>query len=387
MSINTEINLLKNTKEELCVAIMEKGVIVSPNDLFSTYPTRISQIPITSGDKDNLFRTLIEKTETELIIPEGTTTIENSRFINVITLTSVTIPSSVNKIEQYAFNGCTSLQSITCLAIIPPILSRVGLGTGYILPFDNTNNCPIYVPEESVNAYKTAWTKYADRIQAIQANTFAVRFTPTGGGTPIEVELEDLTTEGVLTRGDIPSSILNGTGSLEIGDGVTQIADAQNSNNGVFYNCLGITSFRISNTVTTIGNWAFNTCLGIENVVIPNSVEYIGDYVFQNCGRLVNATLPDGITRIGKNLFRNCAQLEYIDIPSSVTNIGLRAFYGCTSLLYITVNATTPPALDNANVFSNTNSCPIYVPAESVETYKSTSDWNTYASRIEAIPS
>lgn len=165
MSINTEINLLKNTKEELCVAIMEKGVIVSPNDLFSTYPTRISQIPITSGDKDNLFRTLIEKTETELIIPEGTTTIENSRFINVITLTSVTIPSSVNKIEQYAFNGCTSLQSITCLAIIPPILSRVGLGTGYILPFDNTNNCPIYVPEESVNAYKTAWPTYASRIK------------------------------------------------------------------------------------------------------------------------------------------------------------------------------------------------------------------------------
>lgn len=165
MSINTEINLLKNTKEELCVAIMEKGVIVSPNDLFSTYPTRISQIPITSGDKDNLFRTLIEKTETELIIPEGTTTIENSRFINVITLTSVTIPSSVNKIEQYAFNGCTSLQSITCLAIIPPILSRVGLGTGYILPFDNTNNCPIYVPEESVDAYKTAWPTYASRIK------------------------------------------------------------------------------------------------------------------------------------------------------------------------------------------------------------------------------
>lgn len=167
MSINTEINLLENTKEELCVAIMEKGVTVYSNDLFSTYPTRISQIPMTSGDKDNLFRTLIEKAETELTIPEGTTKIEHSRFQNVTTLTSVTIPSSVKIIGYYAFNGCTSLQSITCLAITPPILSSFGTGTGSIQPFDDTNNCPIYVPEESVQAYKTAWLKYTDRLQAM----------------------------------------------------------------------------------------------------------------------------------------------------------------------------------------------------------------------------
>ena len=32
--------------------------------------------------------------------------------------------------------------------------------------FDNTNECPIYVPSAAVEAYKTAWSAYASRIQA-----------------------------------------------------------------------------------------------------------------------------------------------------------------------------------------------------------------------------
>ncbi len=50
----------------------------------------------------------------------------------------------------------------------------------------------------------------------------------------------------------------------------------------------------------------------------------------------------------------------------------------------ITCNATTPPAL-GTDVFANTNNCPIYVPAASVETYKAASGWSGYASRIQAI--
>ena len=44
----------------------------------------------------------------------------------------------------------------------PPTLSSNAL--------DYTNNCPIYVPSASVNAYKSAnnWSTYASRIQAIQ---------------------------------------------------------------------------------------------------------------------------------------------------------------------------------------------------------------------------
>ena len=77
-------------------------------------------------------------------------------------LTSVIIGSGVTNIEQYAFENCSGLTSITCLATTPPTLVSYNA-------FSNTNNCNIYVPSASVNAYKSAsgWSTYASRIQAI----------------------------------------------------------------------------------------------------------------------------------------------------------------------------------------------------------------------------
>lgn len=98
-------------------------------------------------------------------IPNSVTSIGQTAFYNCTSLSSVTIPDSVRSIGTRAFNRCTSLQSVTVLATTPPSLG----GSDYNYVFDNTNNCPIYVPSGSLNAYKTAtnWSDYADRIQAI----------------------------------------------------------------------------------------------------------------------------------------------------------------------------------------------------------------------------
>lgn len=87
--------------------------------------------------------------------------IGNYTFRECTSLTSVTVPNSVTKIGNYAFYGCRSLTSITINAVAPPTL-----GTDV---FQNTNNCPIYVPAGSVSAYQSAsgWSTYASRIQAI----------------------------------------------------------------------------------------------------------------------------------------------------------------------------------------------------------------------------
>ena len=77
------------------------------------------------------------------------------------------IPASVTSISAVAFlygssnNG--SMQYIKCLPTTPP--SIVASGTNKIL--DGTNNCPVYVPDASVNAYKTAWSDVAGRIKPL----------------------------------------------------------------------------------------------------------------------------------------------------------------------------------------------------------------------------
>lgn len=176
MSIQSEITLLQNTKDGLRTAIMEKGVTVYDSDLFSTYPTRISQISMTPGDKDALFRSILERNVTELEIPDGVKYIAPYRFYGITTLTSLTIPATVETIGDYAFNGCSSLESITINAVNPPYLNSFTDGQTTYLPFDDTNNCPIYVPKNSVDAYKAAsnegWTRYASRIQAVKSGRF-----------------------------------------------------------------------------------------------------------------------------------------------------------------------------------------------------------------------
>jgi len=144
------------------------------------------------------------------------------------------------------------------------------------------------------------------------------------------------------------------------------------------------------NSETPIATWRFQTAgehivqYTFENNEIP--------YAFmQDIGRATKIEIGNDITTIpdentdGKP-FGNMVDLSSVTISNSITYIGNRAFDGCFSLERITVEATTPPTL-RFGAFDNTNDCPIYVPASAVDEYKNSTStgWNVYASRIQAI--
>ena len=98
---------------------------------------------------------------TSIEIPSSVTSIGDSAFRDCSSLTSIEIPSGVTSIGQYAFYGCTSLTTMTVLPTTPPTLSN----TGAI----STATTSIYVPDESVDAYKQAtnWSNFADIIKPL----------------------------------------------------------------------------------------------------------------------------------------------------------------------------------------------------------------------------
>ena len=99
---------------------------------------------------------------TQYILPEGIVEIGPETFRGCTYLEEVTIPASVSCIWNYAFSGCSSLTKLTVLSHNPPLEAFKIL--------DGADDAIIYVPAESVDAYKAAenWSEYADRIFPIQ---------------------------------------------------------------------------------------------------------------------------------------------------------------------------------------------------------------------------
>jgi len=332
----------------------------------------------------------------EVTIPSGVTTIGNNSFSECIGLTSIDIPSGVTSIGNSAFYGCSGLTSITLNAITPPTL-------GNTAAFTYTNDCPIYVPCESVDDYISAWPLYANRIQGIPPSAEVFKFKATyTGGTVYSVRCDSNTTLTTATTKPSGSQYqYYGMATAEIGNCVTSLG------NDSFRDCTSLSSITMSKNITTIGSYAFYHCRKLTGITIPTGITAISAHTFDGCIELSNVDIPSGVTVIGTGAFEYCSASTFtsVTIPDStteigtaaflycrflrsvyigngITKIGRNAFAGCVNLTSVTVTATTPPTLTDTGAF-NDSTCPIYVPAASVNAYKAS--WTEYASRITAI--
>lgn len=156
--------------------------------------------------------------------------------------------------------------------------------------------------------------------------------------------------------------------------------------NYAFYQKTSITTVNLPSSITQIGSSTFSGCANLTNINLGN-IRSIGYGGFMNCTSLITVNLTGITSSVGTSAFQGCTNLTTIDLSDSVTAIGATAFQNCTSLTSITILKTTPPSLSNANAFTNTNDCPIYVPASSVSAYQAATNWSTIASRITAISS
>ena len=190
----------------------------------------------------------------------------------------------------------------------------------------------------------------------------AITNLPSGGGN------EDLVN---LIERDITS--------LSIPDGTTKIGK------NAFKYCQALTSITIPDTVTEIGDEAFNYCQALTEATIGNGVTSIGTTAFYYCDKLTSISIPDATTSIGGSAFSNCFALRDVTIGNGIISIKGSAFSYCGNLKSVTIKATTPPTL-NYEAFYRTGLSHIYVPAESVDAYKTATNWSEYASYIKPIP-
>ena len=389
----------------------------------------------------------IIKTSTNVLVCGcSTTTIPNTvveigdySFSNNYNLTSITIPTSVNRIGQYVFQG-TGLTN----PVIPSSVNYIGhcafwnMSYCMYIEFEGTtpatlgsnsifsSSFPIYVPSSAVSDYQTAWPTYASRIMAKPEPTGSdylmvvhgydmqakIRFTNANNDT-----YDWTVNQGInYYNGEEPGFAINeitgikargisGFYSYIKSIDASKLTSITTIEYQAFSGCSGLISFILPSSLTTIEREAFSNCQSLTSITIPNSVSVINQDAFNSCQSLTSVSLSNSLTTLGRGSFMGCQSLTSITLPNTLTTLGTQTFANCklTSLTIpasiltigdavfvncplqsLTVLATTPPTTG----YSFDGSYPIYVPSASLSDYEVAPVWNYYygLGRIQPTP-
>lgn len=85
-----------------------------------------------------------------------------------------------------------------------------------------------------------------------------------------------------------------------------------------FKYCNSLTNITIPSSVNAIMDDAFNGCEQLSAIEIPVGVTSIGNGAFFDCKALVKVVIPKGVKEIGDGAFRDCDNLRTLSIPSSI---------------------------------------------------------------------
>ena len=220
---------------------------------------------------------------TEYTVRKGTRVICDRAFLGCTSLSSLTLPSSLQSIGGGAFDGCNSLISLT----LPSSLQSIGNYAFY----DCKSLTSLTLPSS---------------LQSI------------GGGAFLRCSS--------LTSLTLPSSL-------------------QSIGNYAFYDCKSLTSLTLPSSLQSIGGGAFTGCTSLRSVICNKFYKVIGQMLLSADGTQVIAywgensevTIPEGVQSIGDYAFYDCNSLTSLTLPSSLQSIGDSAFCDCSSLtsLYI----------------------------------------------------
>lgn len=256
-------------------------------------------------------------------------------------------------------------------------------------------------------------TEYSDNeVTKVRKHAFRDSVTLTSVDLPNVTEVGDSAFYGctTLVSANIPNATDIGTTTFSDCKALktVNLAKVTCIKSNTFMDCKMLTSLDLPN-VTKFEGYSLQSAKGLISVNLPNLTN-VPDNAFKGCSKLPNIYLPK-VPSLSSSAFSTCYLLTTIDLPK-VNSIASNAFYSCCSLTALILRSETMCTLSNTNAFNNcchilgttqrvygvqdssdytyfNEECLkdgyIYVPSALVDTYKSATNWVTYADQIRAL--
>ena len=286
--------------KELKTVTLQEGLKLIGRHVFEdtsigtiTIPSTVNDIESSLGDVEinvvdgntkyeAINNCLIEKSTKKLIsggkysvIPDGVKEISDSAFEGT-SVETITTPSTVEKIERFAFSDCKKLKTVT----LNEGLKSIEKGA-----FKNTSIEEIIIPST---------------VDKIDSPFGDAKIRVADGNAKYEAIVNCLIEKAI-------NKLISGGKHSIMPEGIKEIGEQ------AFYGT------------------------SIERITIPSTVEKIGRYAFHNCNNLKTVTLNEGLKTIARGAF-NGTSIESIEMTSTVEKIERFAFYDCKKLRTVTLN-------------------------------------------------
>lgn len=273
----------------------DKGILYIGPYAFSLYESDDTNVnPDDDGDANKVpyGNTKI----TSVVVPEGCEQIQKYAFYNCPSLKSVTLPSTIRFIKEYAFAYDTKKYNSSALESINledvEVVGHNAFEGCDNLKEINLNNC------YTIGAYGFAGCKSLTEVDLTKVrNAGEKTFYNCTNLTKIVTNESTKISAGMFENSGITSITLN----------ATAIPDR------AFYNCKNLTSITINGKLISIGTNAISKNENLKEIIINGSVEYINEKACENNANLEKIVLPNSSVNVSSYAFANNPKLSTVE--------------------------------------------------------------------------
>ena len=258
-----------------------------------------------SANKEILYFYPLAKPDETYTIPSTVKEIAVKAFQGATKLTSLVIPTSVEKIQEQAFRQNYKLASVKFCE--PSKITDLSAYSFWQCP----KLTEVTLPSSITEIGKVF-------LQCENLETVNV---------PADAKLKTIKEDAFATNKNLKKFNFQGNCNLE----------AIKAN--AFANAESLESFNFPKTVTEIGRNAFSGCTSMATATFAEDadIQVIGEGAFADCG-LTSISIPKKVQTIEREAFRNCKVLNKIDVTEFTTKIDPEAFKYCNNLTDINVS-------------------------------------------------